>query len=138
MKIGVVTSTDPSAGKCRVQFADQDAVISYWLPVLHHKTGQDKSYWMPDTGEHVCCLMDANNEFGCIAGAIYSDADQPPVTSQDKYHVRFNDGTTLEYDRASHSLTANVKGSITLNADTDISITSGTHIIMTAPRIDLN
>lgn len=138
MKIGIVTAIDTATCKCRVQFADQDNVQSYWLPVLHHKTGQDKSYWMPDLAEHVCCLMDAHAEFGCILGALYSDVDQPPVDSPDKYHVTFKDGTWIEYDRSNHSLSANVKGSITLLADADITIMSGTHIIMTAPRIDLN
>lgn len=112
MKIGIVTATDPATVKCRVQFPDQDAVETFWLPVLHHKTGKDKSYWMPDVNEHVCCLMDDNAEFGVIAGAIYSDADQPPVTSQDKHHVRFEDGTWIEYDRATHLLKADVQGDI--------------------------
>lgn len=122
MKIGIVTSIDPATAKCRVQFPDQDGVQSYWLPVLHHKTGKDKSYWMPDTGEHVCCLMDDNAEFGVVVGAIYSDADQPPVTSQDKYHVKFEDGTWIEYDRASHTLSAHVVGG-TLEATVDVSAT---------------
>lgn len=122
MKIGIVTAVDVATAKCRVQFTDQDAVQSYWLPVLHHKTGKDKSYWMPDANEHVCCLMDDNAEFGCILGAIYSDADQPPVTSQDKCHIRFEDGTWLEYDRKSHAMTAHVVGG-TLEATVDVSVT---------------
>ena len=116
MKIGLVTATDPATCRCRVNFADHDAVVSDWLPVLHHKTGQDKSYWLPDVGEQVCCLMDDHAEFGCILGAIYSDADQPPVSSQDKFHVKFKDGTTIEYDRASHKLAANVQGDVELTA----------------------
>ena len=122
MKIGIVTAIDPVTAKCRVQFPDQDGVQSYWLPVLHHKTGRDKSYWMPDTGEHVCCLMDDNAEFGVVIGAIYSDADAPPVSSGDKYHVKFDDGTFIEYDRAAHKLTAHVVGG-TLEATVDVSAT---------------
>jgi phage baseplate assembly protein V len=99
-----------------VLFEDQDGMTSDWLPVMQKKTLQDKAYWMPDTGEHVVCLMDDNAEFGVIIGAIYSDADTPPVSSKDKYHVRFNDGTTLEYDRAAHLLKADVKGDINVLA----------------------
>lgn len=116
MKIGVVTAVDSATARCRVRFADQDNVESFWLPVLHHKTGQDKGYWLPDPGEHVCCLMDDNAEFGCILGAIYSDADQPPVNSQDKYHVRFKDGTWIEYDRASHLMKVEAVGDIEVHA----------------------
>ena len=126
MKIGVVTAIDTATVKCRVQFADQDNVESYWLPVLHHKSGQDKSYWMPDLAEHVCCLMDENAEFGCILGAIYSDADQPPVNSPDKFHVRFKDGTWLEYDRQEHKLAASVQGTVDLVATGNITSTAPT------------
>lgn len=126
MKIGIVTAVDVATAKCRVQFADQDNMQTYWLPVLHHKTGKDKSYWMPDLAEHVCCLMDDNAEFGCILGAIYSDADTPPVTSQDKYHVRFKDGTWIEYDRANHKLAASVQGTVDLVATGDVTSTAPT------------
>lgn len=125
MKIGIVTAIDQATCKCRVKFADQDGMESFWLPVLHHKTGQDKSYWMPDLNEHVCCLLDDNAEFGCILGAIYSDADQPPVASQDKCHVKFKDGTTIEYDRAAHLLKADVKGDVELVTTGKVTATIG-------------
>lgn len=128
MKIGIVTATDPATAKCRVQFTDHDAMQTYWLPVLHHKTGNDKSYWLPDTGEHVCCLMDDNAEFGVIVGAIYSDEDQPPVNSPDKFHIRFHDGTSIEYDRATHCLVADVKGTATISTTGSATVTAGENI----------
>jgi phage baseplate assembly protein V len=130
MKIGIVTATDPGACRVRVQMQDQDGVLTDWLPVMHQKTLRDKAYWMPDEGEHVVCMMDENEEFGVVLGAIYSDADTPPVSSQDKLHVAFDDGTTIEYDRAA--------GTMQINCVGDITITSGTHISLSAPRIDLN
>ncbi|MGE4402856.1 MAG: phage baseplate assembly protein V [Desulfobulbus sp.] len=122
MKTGVVSAVDAATGKCRVQFADQDNVESYWLPVLQRKTGQDKCYHMPDVGEHVACLMDDHDEFGVIAGAFYSDADQPPASSGDKFHMAFSDGTSLEYDRASHTLTANIQGQAVITATGGVEI----------------
>lgn len=116
MKIGIVTATDVATCKVRVQFQDQDAVVSDWLPVMQKKTLKDKVYWMPDINEHVVCLLDDNEEFGVVLGAIYSDADTPPVTSQDKFHIKFEDGTTVEYDRSSHKLSADVKGDIEVKA----------------------
>ncbi len=146
MKIGLVIAVDPEKCRVRVQFPDRDEVVSYWLPVMQKKTLKDKAYWMPDIQEHVVCLMDENDEFGVVIGAIYSDADAPPVNSQNKYHVVFEDGTTIEYDRSDHKLMANVQGDIevaatgTINVEAggDITITSGTHIQMTAPRISMN
>ncbi len=146
MKIGLVIATDAKQCRVRVKFPDRDGIVSYWLPVMQKKTLKDKVYWMPDIQEHVVCLMDEHDEFGVVIGAIYSDADIPPVNSQDKYHVVFDDGTAIEYDRSEHKLTATVQGDIeatatgTINVEAggDITITSGTHIQMTAPRIDMN
>lgn len=110
MKIGIVQEADPNTCRCRVLFDDHDGVVSYWLPVLQKKTGRDKSYWLPDPGEHVCCLMDEHAEDGCVMGAMYSDADTTPVADQDKQHTLYEDGTIIEYDRRTHTLTADVKG----------------------------
>ena len=132
MKIGIVTDTDPEKVKCRVKFPDFDNLISWWLPVLHHKSLRDKAYWMPDAGEHVVCMMDDNAEFGGILGAIYSDADQPPVVSQDKRHVRFDDGTWIEYDRENHLLTADIKGDAHIITTGHTTVTAGTYIVATA------
>lgn len=101
---GVVTRTDPATGRVKVRFPDRDNVESWWLEVGQHKTHQDKAYWMPDVGEHVACLMDDHAEAGVVAAAIYSQADPPPVDSQDKWHVLTRDGTIIEHDRAAHHL----------------------------------
>ena len=122
MKIGIVNAIEPGTCRVRVQFSELDGVVSAWLPVMQKKTLKDKQYWLPDLGEHVVCLLDENQEFGVVIGAIYSDADAPPVSSGDKYHVTFDDGTFIEYDRAAHKLTAHVVGG-TLEATVDVSAT---------------
>ena len=65
---------------------------------------------MPDVGEHVGCLMDANFEDGVIVCSIYSDADQPPTDDPNVRMVRFRDGAEFAYDRESHTLT--VRGGV--------------------------
>lgn len=122
LKFGVVVQTDPGKGKVRVRFEDHDGLVSHWLPVVKGKTLRDKEYWMPDLNEQVACLMDENFEAGVVLGAVYSDADPVPVASQDKFHVRFDDGTTIEYDRAQHKLSAHVVGG-TLEATVDVAAT---------------
>jgi phage baseplate assembly protein V len=111
-RTGLVVEIDTARCFVRVQFPDVDAIVSYWLPVLQLKTLLDKTYWMPDINEHVACLMDNKGEEGVVLGAIYSAADSTPVNSKDKRHVRFDDGTILEYDRAAHKLFADVKGEV--------------------------
>jgi phage baseplate assembly protein V len=129
-KFGVVSAIDESGVKARVRFDDLDGLESMFLPIAVQKSFKDKSYWMLDVGEHVACLMDANAESGVILCAVYSEADLPPVTNKDKRHVRFDDGTTIEYDRAEHQLTIQCVGNIEIKATGNLSLT--------AARIDLN
>lgn len=128
MKIGIVTATDPATCKARVRFPDQDNIESFWLPVVQPKTLRDRFYLMPDVHEHVVCLMDEHGETGVILGAIYSDADAPPANSQDKMHVQFDDDTSVEYDRASHTLTIDVKGPVNVYSTAKVFIQGDQHV----------
>ncbi|MGA9725305.1 MAG: phage baseplate assembly protein V [Candidatus Binatus sp.] len=103
-RVGIVQQQDTLRAKVRVMFPDYDEVISWWLPIIFFKTQNDKAYWIPDIGEQVVCLMDLRDEAGAVLGAIYSDADVPPVNSADKFHLAFQDGTNFDYDRVAHVL----------------------------------
>lgn len=111
---GIVTRTEPATCRVRVRFPDRDDVESWWLEVVQAKTLRDKAYWMPDVGEHVAVLMDENGEAGAVLGAIYSSADPPPVDSQDKDHVTFDDGGVMEYDRATSTWSVSIPAGGTL------------------------
>jgi phage baseplate assembly protein V len=127
-KTGVVAEAKP--GFARVRFDDLDRLTTAWLPLIHPKTFLDKVVWTLDVGEHVCCLLDAYMEDGCIVGAIYSGADAPPTASGDKALARFSDGTAIEYDRAAHRLVIHCAG--------DIEIVAHGHLKLAGARIDLN
>src|SRR5271167_1292328 len=103
-RVGIVQAQDTAHAKVRVVFPDYDEVISWWLPVIFWKTQDDKAYWMPDIGEQVVCLMDLRDEAGAVLGAIYLEADVPPVNSADKFYLVFQDSTELKYDAESHLL----------------------------------
>jgi phage baseplate assembly protein gpV len=103
-RVGIVQQQDAAHAKVRVVFPDYDELVSWWLPVIFAKTQNDKAYWIPDIGEQVVCLMDLRDEAGAVLGAIYSNADVPPVNSADKFHLAFKDGTSVDYDRAAHVL----------------------------------
>jgi phage baseplate assembly protein gpV len=103
-RVGIVQSQDAAHAKVRVVFPDYDEVVSWWLPVIFAKTQNDKAYWIPDVGEQVVCLMDLRDEAGAVLGAIYSEADLPPVNSADKFHLGFKDGASVDYDRSAHVL----------------------------------
>jgi len=133
LRLGEVTATYPGRGTVRVRLADARAggagdapLVTAELAVLHHRTGRDQCYWMPDVGEHVACLfLPFGREDGVVLGALYSSADPVPVPDQDKARLHFADGTVLEYDRAAHRLTGNVAGEILLACSGDARLDVG-------------
>ena len=129
---GIVVAVDEKRAMVRVQFPDLDGLVSNWLPVLHHKTHKDKAYWLPDVGELVIVAFDEEGEHsdGYVLGAIYNEKDKVPTASKDKFFIRFEDGTEIEYNRKEHKLRISVKGDVWIEADGNMTLK--------ATRIDLN
>lgn len=100
---GRVTEVDLELGRVKIEVRDL-GIISPWLNVLVPNNTRNKLWWMPDIGDFGVGLLDEEGQTGEWLGAFYNRADMPPVTDQDKYHLAFNDGTTLEYDRAASRL----------------------------------
>jgi phage baseplate assembly protein V len=123
IRVGRVSSVNPATATARVVFEAQ-GIVSYDLPVLQRQTLRNKDYYLPDVGEHVVCIfLPTGNAEGFVLGAIYSDEDQPPASSQDKRAVQFEDGTRIEYDRASHTLIVNAVGPINIMAAGNVNVT---------------
>jgi len=136
---GIVTSVYPDRGTVRVKLPDSGGIVSKELAVLFQKTQDNKDYDMPDIGEQVVCLFLPNGmEQGYVIGSPYSTVDKVPVTDADKKHYSFKDETWFEYDRKTHKFKVFIKGTIDIHADGKITIDSGEHIQLTAPRIDIN
>lgn len=152
---GTVTARD--AAKLRVQVRCADTVtaplVTDWLPVLVSRACGDGQYDLPDVGDAVLCLfLPHGREAGFVLGSFYSGG-VPPVADGDKWHRKFKDGTTLEYDRKAHKLSANVKGdvdvtatgsvtgrisgSLTAEAEGAVSISSAAQLALTAPSMSL-
>ena len=130
-KVGVVSEIDPATCTARVRFDDLDGLETMRLPIGVQKSLKDKSYWMPDVGEHVACLMDANFEDGVILCAVYSDADAAPTDDPNVRMVRFRDGAEIAYDRVAHTLT--IKGGVE-----KVVIEAASEIVLQAPRVTVN
>ena len=136
-KFGTVSAVDAKTCRVRVRLPDYDNLRTAWLPVLQAKTLRDKHYHLPDVGEHVAVLLDANGDDGVVLGAIFSEADAVPVVSRDKWHRRFDDSAELEYDRASHTLT--VRGGIQkviVEVGETILLKAGTKVTIDVPEAE--
>ncbi len=130
LRTGKVTDFDAKTLRARVLFPDL-AVVSHWLPVMKINSLNTKDTSYLDEGEHVICLMSGTGiEAGYVLGAIFDDKNLPAIQNKDIRSVKFDDGTTITYNRNTHKLTVNVSG--------DIEVVAEGHIKFTAERIDLN
>ncbi|KUO72717.1 MAG: baseplate assembly protein [Desulfosporosinus sp. BRH_c37] len=129
IRIGRVTKyhPDPKKHLVRVLFEDKTATESFWLPIIVMNTLQNKDYWMPDKGELVVCLfLPSGNAQGFILGSIYQEKDASPVSTDARRNVRyveFGDGTFIEYNRETHTLTIDASGPINIVALGNVNVT---------------
>lgn len=162
-RIGTVTSTDPSSHTVRVVFPEDGNVVSYDLPVLVRNSYDNCDYNMPDVNEDVVCLFRSDGlEDGVVIGSFYTGEVKPPANSQDIREVKFKDGTTVTYDRASHeldvviadthihadrqkvdvttkvSVNVTTDGTINLDAKGNINISSSANVNITGSKVNIN
>lgn len=124
IKIGKVSAVYPERCTAKVLFEDIDKVSSE-LPIVVRGSQNTKDYWLPSIGEQVLCvfLQGTLTRAGFIIGSLFNDEDVPPVQDKDKRHIKFEDGTYLEYDIKNKILTIDCKGQIQINAANDVHVT---------------
>lgn len=82
----------------RVQFADNDDVISGWMDVVQRSTSGMRVFTRPRVGSQVVVAVDDNREHGVVLGALYSDVDPAPAGSEGTLHFEMPDGSSLIWD----------------------------------------
>ncbi len=139
IRFGKVVAVDDKNAKVRVKIEDADAVVTYWLPVLHQRSQDDKHYWLPDVGELVVCAFYEDDwDTGVVLGAIYNEKDQTPAKTRDKFVMQFKDGTRIEYDRKAHKLHISVQGEILIEATGNVNITAESVEITLSNGVKIN
>ena len=71
-QVGTVSAVDADKVQARVRLPECDNLRTHWLNELQRNTQNNKDYWLPDIGEQVEVLLDANGEDGVILGSVYS------------------------------------------------------------------
>jgi len=83
LRVGDVVGLDKELHRCRVQFKDNDDVVSFWCQVIAAKTKKDAEYWLPDVGEMVICVfLPYGHEQGFIIGSAFNQKDIPPEVAR--------------------------------------------------------
>ena len=125
-RIGKVSSVNGANCTVRVTFPDTDNLVSAELPLIVIGSYKTKGYWVPEVNTQVlCCFLPIISGVGLnkgfVLGGFYSVEDPPEETDPDVRCIKFPDGSFFRFDG---------KGTIHIHADK--------HLVLTAPRIDLN
>jgi phage baseplate assembly protein gpV len=80
---GIVIDRDPKKMKAKVQFEDEDDVVTQWIDAGANSSTGVSFFHMPGMGDEVWCAMDAKGEAGCIISSKYNAKDKPPADSND-------------------------------------------------------
>jgi phage baseplate assembly protein V len=117
LHFGYVSNID-NQGRSAVVIPAMDDFVTDYLPVIKSRSLQDKDGNVFDINEPVAVLLDENGEDGIILGAINTDSNPLPIVDRNKHYLQFADGTNIEYDRETHVLTADIKGTANITAQT--------------------
>lgn len=101
-RTGTVVGRDEKKLRVRVEFKDNDGIISYWCQVMVPLAHLKKDYKLPPQGSLVGCLfLPFGQDVGFCFGSAYNDQDPVPEGAN-KDTVIFEDegGNREEWDSA--------------------------------------
>ena len=128
IRLGKVTSCDPTTMRARVTFSDRESsageLTSAALPILTLGTETNKIYSNIDIGTTVVCCFLGNDTDGTgfILGCVSTDKTEMKGNSMDITRMDLGESISVEFDRASGNTTLKVKGKLTIEAGGDIRI----------------
>jgi len=128
VKVAVVKTYKPETHTAVVQFKDHDEILSKELPVLTPFTQDNKAYFPLAENQKVIVLFlpVGENTDGFIIGTLFDKDNPPPVKDRNKFHIKFEDGTSFEYDKQNSKLTINVNKDTEININNELKLTSKT------------
>jgi phage baseplate assembly protein V len=134
LEYGEVTALDHKTCRLRVRLDDRDGLQTHWLNIPQRNTqGTQRRPLMPEIGEQVAVLLDADGVGGVYLGGIYSTAEPPPVVDEDTEYVRYSDGTVATYDRAAGVITLECVGEMTLKCGRGLTVVLDRALQIKAP-----
>lgn len=144
IQVGVIASVDAANSLGTVTIGGNTSAS---LKIMQHRAGADVSYTMPSVGEQCLVLFPSGNmDAGFILPAIHSTTNIPGADDSDIHRMTYADGTVIEYDQGTSTLTATCVGDVMIDATGDVTVNSGgtatvdaaTQADLTAPIVNVN
>lgn len=121
IRLGTIVDRDPKKKRVKVQFDDEDGVVTHWIDVPAKSSTGVSVFQMPGAQDEVWCAMDAKGEGGCLIGSRYNKKDAPPADSNDVLMVQWGGGF-FRLNTASGAATLKTSGPATVEAGGDVTI----------------
>lgn len=114
IRFGTIDQLDPVARRVTVDIGD---LTTDWIPWAALRAGADGEWWAPEPGEQVVVFSPSGDlTQGFVWGSLDTDATPLPGNAATVSRRKFADGSSVEYDRGSHTLTVNVgTGQVVVN-----------------------
>jgi phage baseplate assembly protein V len=129
MRFGTIATVDVANA---LVTCDCGGLTTDSLPWFAGRAGATRRWSAPTVGEQVVVFAPGGDtSLGFVLAGFYQDDHPAPASSADKDTTVYPDGTTVEYDSASNTLTVNVVGAgnvivnckvATVKADTSITL----------------
>ena len=136
LKFGHISEVNVKQGLARVKFTEDD-FVSAPLKMAVSRSGKDKVSFAFNINEHVCCLMDENLEYGVILCAVYDEKNLPHSDAEaNVLSINFGDNSAILYNRNSHTLSLDIKGTINIKCE-DAEIKSTGNVDVEAAEVNI-
>ncbi|MDH4585636.1 phage baseplate assembly protein V [Pseudomonas sp. BN415] len=113
IRSGTIAQVDLDRARCRVKTG---GLLTGWLPWFVSRAGATKDWDPPTEGEQCTVFSPSGNPaLGFVLVGIYSDANPAPSNSDTLCRRTYPDGAVIDYDHASHTLSATLPDGGTAN-----------------------
>lgn len=120
---GLVVDRDPKAMRVKVQFQDEDDLVTQWIDVVAKSSTGVSAFQMPGEKDEVWCAMDAKGEAGCLIGSRYNAKDAPSGSTNDQVVITFAGGF-IQLDTGTGNMAVRTPGSVDIQSAGSFTVTA--------------
>lgn len=120
---GIVVDRDPKTMRVKVQFEDEDELVTQWIDVLSKSSTGVSLFQMPGANDEVWCAMDAKGESGCVIGSRYNAKDAPSGDTNEQVVITFAGGF-VRLDTGTGNVAVKTPGNIDIESAGSFTVTA--------------
>src|SRR5437868_5484219 len=108
LRIGTVAELDEANARVKINVA---GLTTDWLPWAAARAGHTRQWSPPRPGEQIILASPYGDmSQAVVIGSLYQDEKPAPAASQDQETTVYPDGSTVDYNSGSNTLTITIAG----------------------------